>query len=63
MATGAMRRPKKPLLTENSQVFTFTRRALVLGGAQGLMATALATILALGGGAGLLMLTGRRRAA
>jgi len=41
MATGAMRRPKKPLLTENSQVFTFTRRALVLGGAQGLMATAL----------------------
>jgi penicillin-binding protein 2 len=41
MAAGAMRRPKKPLLTENSQVFTFTRRALVLGGAQGLMATAL----------------------
>jgi penicillin-binding protein 2 len=36
-----MRGPKRPLLTENSQVFTFTRRALVLGGAQGLMATAL----------------------
>jgi penicillin-binding protein 2 len=29
------------VITENSQIYTFTRRALVLGGAQGLMATAL----------------------
>ena len=36
-----MRRRARPVITENSQIYTFTRRALVLGGAQGLMATAL----------------------
>ena len=36
-----MRKRGRPAITENSQIFTFTRRALVLGGAQGLMATAL----------------------
>jgi penicillin-binding protein 2 len=42
MAAGAMRRRPKPIITENSQVYTFTRRALVLGGAQGVLAAALA---------------------
>jgi penicillin-binding protein 2 len=36
-----MRRRARPVITESSQVFTFTRRALVLGGLQGAMATAL----------------------
>ncbi|MEO7178303.1 MAG: penicillin-binding protein 2 [Allosphingosinicella sp.] len=36
-----MRKRGRPAITENSQVFTFTRRALVLGGAQALMATGL----------------------
>jgi penicillin-binding protein 2 len=36
-----MRKRARPVITENSQVFTFTRRALVLGGLQGAMATAL----------------------
>jgi penicillin-binding protein 2 len=36
-----MRRRARPVITENSQVYTFTRRALVLGGLQGAMATAL----------------------
>jgi penicillin-binding protein 2 len=37
-----MRRRPAPLVTENSQVYTFTRRALVLGGAQGVLAAGLA---------------------
>jgi penicillin-binding protein 2 len=37
-----MRRHGSPIITENNQVYTFTRRALVLGGAQGLLAAALA---------------------
>jgi len=37
-----MRRRPQPLMTENSQVYTFTRRALVLGGAQGVLAVGLA---------------------
>jgi penicillin-binding protein 2 len=36
-----MKRRGRPALTEHSQVFTFTRRAMLLGGAQGVMATAL----------------------
>jgi penicillin-binding protein 2 len=36
-----MSRRNRPAITESSQVFTFTRRALVLGGLQGAMATAL----------------------
>jgi penicillin-binding protein 2 len=36
-----MKRRNRPAITESSQVFTFTRRALVLGGLQGAMATAL----------------------
>jgi penicillin-binding protein 2 len=41
MAAVAMKRRNRPVITESSQVFTFTRRALVLGGLQGAMATAL----------------------
>jgi penicillin-binding protein 2 len=41
-----MRRRASPIITENNQVFTFTRRALVLGGAQGLLAAALAARMA-----------------
>ncbi|PSJ37411.1 penicillin-binding protein 2 [Allosphingosinicella deserti] len=37
-----MRRRNAPIITENSQVYTFTRRALVLGAGQGLLAAALA---------------------
>jgi penicillin-binding protein 2 len=37
-----MRRRGKPIITENSQSFTFTRRALVLGGLQGGVAALLA---------------------
>ena len=37
-----MMRRGRPIITENSQVYTFTRRALVIGGAQGLLAAALA---------------------
>lgn len=36
-----MKRRARPAVTENSQVYTFTRRAFVVGGIQGLMATAL----------------------
>ncbi|HEX2762867.1 MAG TPA: penicillin-binding protein 2 [Allosphingosinicella sp.] len=36
-----MKRRARPVITENSQVYTFTRRAFVVGGIQGLMATAL----------------------
>src|SRR3546814_7468132 len=41
MATVAMNR-RVPLVTENSQTYTFTRRALVLGGLQGGIAALLA---------------------
>ncbi|HEY0113828.1 MAG TPA: penicillin-binding protein 2 [Allosphingosinicella sp.] len=37
-----MRRRPRPIVTENSQVFTFTRRAMVLGGAQGVLSAVLA---------------------
>jgi penicillin-binding protein 2 len=37
-----MRKRGRPVITENSQVFTFTRRALVLGGAQGALGALLA---------------------
>ncbi|HYE27437.1 MAG TPA: penicillin-binding protein 2 [Allosphingosinicella sp.] len=37
-----MRRRTRPIITENSQVYTFTRRALVLGGAQGALGALLA---------------------
>ena len=37
-----MKRRARPVITESSQVFTFTRRALVLGGFQGLLGAALA---------------------
>lgn len=37
-----MRRRNAPIITENSQVYTFTRRAMVLGAGQGLLAAALA---------------------
>jgi penicillin-binding protein 2 len=37
-----MKRRNRPVITENSQAFTFTRRAMVLGGAQGVLAAALA---------------------
>ena len=37
-----MMRRGRPIITENSQVYTFTRRALVLGGAQAVLAAALA---------------------
>jgi penicillin-binding protein 2 len=37
-----MKRRARPLITENSQVYTFTRRAMVLGAAQGTVAAALA---------------------
>jgi penicillin-binding protein 2 len=37
-----MTRRGRPIITENSQGYTFTRRALVLGGAQGVLAVALA---------------------
>jgi penicillin-binding protein 2 len=36
-----MKRKNRPLVTESNQAFTFTRRAMVLGGAQGLVAAAL----------------------
>src|SRR3546814_16001659 len=41
MATVAMNR-RVPLVTENSQTYTFARRALVLGGLQGGIAALLA---------------------
>ena len=37
-----MRRRNRPAVTESSQLFTFTRRAMVLGGFQGLLGAALA---------------------
>ncbi|MFN3388686.1 MAG: penicillin-binding protein 2 [Allosphingosinicella sp.] len=37
-----MTRRGRPTITENSQVYTFTRRALVVGGFQGVLAAALA---------------------
>lgn len=37
-----MRRRNRPVVTESSQLFTFTRRAMVLGGFQGLLGAALA---------------------
>jgi penicillin-binding protein 2 len=37
-----MRRRPRPVVTENSQIFTFTRRAMVLGAAQGGLAALLA---------------------
>ena len=37
-----MRRRSQPVITESSQLFTFTRRAMVLGGFQGLLGAALA---------------------
>jgi penicillin-binding protein 2 len=37
-----MRRRNAPIITENSQAYTFTRRAMVLGAGQGLLAAALA---------------------
>ncbi|HEX6376448.1 MAG TPA: penicillin-binding protein 2 [Allosphingosinicella sp.] len=37
-----MRKRGRPAITENSQIFTFTRRALVLGGAQGALGALLA---------------------
>ncbi|HEY7810982.1 MAG TPA: penicillin-binding protein 2 [Allosphingosinicella sp.] len=37
-----MTRRYRPIVTENNQVYTFTRRALVLGGAQGVLALGLA---------------------
>ncbi len=37
-----MRRKSSPLVTENSQAYTFTRRAVVLGAGQALIGTALA---------------------
>jgi penicillin-binding protein 2 len=36
-----MKRRSRPLVTESNQAFTFTRRAMVLGGAQGLVAAVL----------------------
>jgi penicillin-binding protein 2 len=36
-----MKRKARPLVTESNQAFTFTRRAMVLGGAQGLVAAVL----------------------
>ena len=41
-----MTRRNTPVITENSQVYTFTRRALVLGGAQGVLAAGLAARMA-----------------
>jgi penicillin-binding protein 2 len=41
-----MRRRNQPIITENSQAYTFTRRALVLGGAQALLAAGLAARMA-----------------
>jgi penicillin-binding protein 2 len=41
MAALAMKRRPIPLITESSQVYTFTRRALVLGAAQGTLGAAL----------------------
>jgi penicillin-binding protein 2 len=37
-----MKRRNRPVITESSQLFTFTRRAMVLGGFQGLLGAALA---------------------
>jgi penicillin-binding protein 2 len=37
-----MKRRNRPVITESSQLYTFTRRALVLGGFQGLLGAALA---------------------
>jgi penicillin-binding protein 2 len=42
VAAGAMKRRNRPVITENSHAYTFTRRAMVLGGAQGALAAALA---------------------
>src|SRR4051812_7595929 len=39
---GPRRRRARPIVTESNQAYTFARRAIVLGGAQGLLATALA---------------------
>jgi penicillin-binding protein 2 len=36
-----MKKRRKPVLTENTQAFSFTRRAIVLGAGQGALATAL----------------------
>ncbi|MBV8685866.1 MAG: penicillin-binding protein 2 [Alphaproteobacteria bacterium] len=36
-----MKRRNRPVITESNQAFTFTRRAMVLGGGQGLVAAAL----------------------
>jgi penicillin-binding protein 2 len=41
MAAVAMKKRGKPVLTENTQAFSFTRRAMVLGAGQGMLATAL----------------------
>lgn len=46
MAAVAMRRPGAPQITENSQSYTFTRRALVVGAFQGGIAALLAGRLA-----------------
>jgi penicillin-binding protein 2 len=46
MATYPMKRRKPPLVTEKSQVFTFTRRAFVLGAGQSSLAVLLAGRLA-----------------
>jgi penicillin-binding protein 2 len=46
MAAGTMNRRYRPIVTENNQVYTFTRRALVLGGAQGVLAAGLAARMA-----------------
>jgi penicillin-binding protein 2 len=46
MAAHPMRRRAAPLLTEKSQVFTFTRRSFVLGAAQGGVAALLAARMA-----------------
>src|SRR5207237_556865 len=41
LAAVAMKRKSRPLVTESNQAFTFTRRAMVLGGAQGVVAAVL----------------------
>ncbi|HEY5722527.1 MAG TPA: penicillin-binding protein 2 [Allosphingosinicella sp.] len=42
MSWHSMRRRARPIITESNQAYTFTRRAMVLGGAQGLVAALLA---------------------
>jgi penicillin-binding protein 2 len=42
MAAGAMRRRPRPIVTENSQVYMFTRRAMVLGAGQAVLGAVLA---------------------